>query len=143
MKITKFKHMKNFIVSLIILFLSVAQTSAQDTEVVSKKISRIKIYEESIENKLPKQILEEKVFDSKGLLTEYKEFNEKEKPVKWEKYKYNTTGEIIELTEMDVAGKQQKRVVTVFSNGLKSEKQYYNAKGQLYKKKYYVYEFYK
>ena len=59
----------------------------------------------------------------------------------WLKYKYDDAGNKIEETIMNIRGGQEERIVWIFKDGLPVEKEYYDHKDRLVKRKEYKYEY--
>ncbi len=80
-------------------------------------------------------------YNEDGEVIEVKEFNKRGEITLWEKYSYDEDRNIIEEVFLDEKGKVTSSEKTIYEDGLKVEKQYYNNKEKLYKKKVYVYEY--
>ncbi len=80
-------------------------------------------------------------YNEDGEVIEVKEFNKRGEITLWEKYSYDEDRNIIEEVFLDEKGKVTSTEKTIYEDGLKVEKQYYNNKEKLYKKKVYVYEY--
>jgi hypothetical protein len=80
-------------------------------------------------------------YNEKGELTELRELNRKGDVKKWERYVYDEKGNLVEEVFLDQRGKVERTERTIYEDGLKTEKHYLDQKGNLYKKKVYVYEY--
>jgi hypothetical protein len=115
----------------------------QSTRTVKeKKIASQTVYEYFVEEGMDEPVIESfERFNENGDLIEIKEFNSKSEMKRWEKYVYNNEGKLVEEVFLDSKGKVERTEKTIYSDGLKAEKQYYNNKDKLTKRKVYEYEF--
>jgi len=134
--------MKPLLISLS-LFLITLITYAQDKkEVIEKGIQIKRNYELDIANGDKEPAIEkEEYYNFRGDITEIKEFTDSGKTITlWFKYKYDSSGNLIEEQELNSKGEQKERYEYKYENGLKTEKLYYDNKNRLSKKKIYKYE---
>lgn len=134
--------MKPLLISLS-LFLITLITYAQDKkEVIEKGIQIKRNYELDIANGDKEPAIEkEEYYNFRGDITEIKEFTDSGKTISlWFKYKYDSSGNLIEEQELNSKGEQKERYEYKYENGLKTEKLYYDNKNRLSKKKIYKYE---
>jgi len=80
-------------------------------------------------------------YNEDGELVESQEFNRRGEVKTWEKYSYDEDGNLVEEIFLDEKGTIVRTEKSIFKDGLKVEKQYYNNREKLYKKKRYVYEY--
>lgn len=80
-------------------------------------------------------------YNERGELSEIQEFNKRGEVKRWERYVYDEEGNVVEEVFLDPRGKIERTEKSIFRDGLKVEKHYYNNRGKLYKKKEYVYEY--
>jgi len=136
---------KNRVVYLFIatLLLAMIPMMGQSTKtVVNKKIASQTVYEYFIEEGIDEPVIESvERFDEKGNLIELKELNNKGEVKTWEKYGYNEDGKMVEVKVLDVKGRVESTEKSIFKDGLRVEKQYFNNKDQLVKRKVYEYEY--
>lgn len=80
-------------------------------------------------------------FNKDGELVEIKEFNKRGEVKNWERYVYDSEGNLVEEIFLDEKGLVTESEKNIYKDGLRIEKQFYNKKGNLYKKKEYQYEY--
>lgn len=117
--------------------------SAQDRkDIRDKEISSITVHEYFIEDGLDEPLVESvEKFNEDGEIVELKEFNKRGDVTRWEQYKYDEDRNLIEEIFLDGRGKVSSTEKTIYEDGFKVEKQYYNERNKLYKKKVYLYEY--
>lgn len=115
----------------------------QSTEIIKeKKIASQSIYEYFVEEGMDEPLLESyEKFDEQGNLLEIKELNSKGDVKSWQKYVYDEEGMVVEEISLDSKGRVESKEKSIYSDGLRIEKQFYNKKDQLVKRKVYEYEF--
>lgn len=120
-----------------------AMLSAQDRkDIRDKEISSITVHEYFIEDGLDEPLVESvEKFNEDGEIVELKEFNKRGDVTRWEQYKYDEDRNLIEEIFLDGRGKVSSTEKTIYEDGFKVEKQYYNERNKLYKKKVYLYEY--
>ncbi|MBN1768145.1 MAG: hypothetical protein JXR50_07265 [Prolixibacteraceae bacterium] len=131
---------------LFIAFFSLAacHVSAQGkTEIITKGIEARKYYEQDIENgDKERYIFKEEYFNHQGEIIEIKTYKNRGKEIdEWFKYKYDEDANLVEEIELDAKGEQKERMVSIYKNGLKVEKLYYDEKDRLRQKRTYEYEY--
>ena len=105
-----------------------------------KKIASITVYEYFVEEGMDEPLVESiEKYDENGNLTEIKELNNKGEVKRWETYSYNEEGKVVEEVFLDSKGRVESTEKSIYSDGLRVEKQYYNNKGKLVKRKVYEY----
>jgi len=134
--------MKQTIVILAILLISICASAQDRKEVIEKGIQVKRNYEAKLDEGDNTPYLEkEEHYNFRGDLTEIKELKDKGKTVVlWFKYKYDAQGNILEELELNGKGDQKERIEYKYENGLKVEKNYYDSKNRLAKKKTFKYE---
>jgi hypothetical protein len=80
-------------------------------------------------------------YNEAGDLIEIKEFNRKGEVKLWEQYAYNEAGQVVEEVFLDAKGRIERSEKSIYADGLRVEKHYYNNKNKLYKRKVYEYEY--
>ncbi len=107
-----------------------------------RKIVTRTVQEYFIEEGMDEPVIESiERFNENGDLREIKEFNSKGDIKLWEKYDYNEEGKVIEIIFLNQKGKIESKEKNIYSDGLRIEKQYYNNKDKLVKRKVYEYEY--
>ena len=134
--------MKQTIVILAFLLISLCSSAQDRKEVVGKGIQVKRNYETNLaEGDNTPYLEKEEYYNFRGDLTEIKELKDKGKTiVSWFKYKYDAQGNITEELELTAKGDQKERIEYKYENGLKVEKNYYDSKNRLAKKKTFKYE---
>ena len=127
-------------VTLIILVCSVF---AQNKETIVRNQVKLKrSLEQDIDQGEKNLLLEkEEYFTPNGNLTELKEFDEKGRIKKWERYQYTSKGQLAQEEILNYKGEVKKRIEHVYQDGLKVGKLYYDDRNRLYKKKRYEFEY--
>lgn len=128
----------------ILLVISVNSLSAQSTSIIKEKGIKSKtFYVQDIESGDKKmQIDKIETYNEKGQLVDLKVYDDEGRNAKdWFQYKYDANGNVIEEIEYDSRQKLKERIVHIFKNGLKVEKQYFDNKGRMTKKKVYEYQY--
>lgn len=133
----------NYIILLCLLMGLGTALNAQDRkEIRDLGIVSISVQEYFIEEGLDEPLVESiETFNDDGEVIELREFSKRGEIKRWEKYSYDKDRNLIEEVFLNAKGKVERTEKSVFEDGLKVEKQYYNERDQLYKKKVYVYEF--
>lgn len=117
--------------------------SGQSKKIIrEKKIVSTTVHEYFIEEGMDEPVVESiEKYNESGDLIEIQEFNKREEIRKWEKYAYNDDGKLVEEVFLDAKGKIERTEKSIYEDKLRVEKQYYNSRGKLYKKKEYLYEY--
>lgn len=133
----------NYIILLCLLMgLGTALNGQDRKEIRDLGIESITVQEYFIEEGLDEPLVESiETFNEDGEVIEIREFNKRGEIKRWEKYSYDEDRNLIEEVFLTAKGKVERTEKSVFEDGLKVEKQYYNERDQLYKKKVYVYEY--
>ncbi|MFH0999741.1 MAG: hypothetical protein V1783_02770 [Bacteroidota bacterium] len=133
--------MKKWIFLLLGIIISSPLFSQSKSQIISNGISSIKTWEQSFNKGNPeKYIIEEISYDNEGRIIEIKELSRKGEIKLWEKYKFDSNGNLVEELIYDFEGNLEKKAITFYTNNLRTSKEYYDAKGRLYKKKTYEYK---
>ena len=124
------------------MFLAVPMLGQSTKIIKEKKIASRSIYEYFVEEGIDEPLLESyEKYDTVGNLLEIKELNSKGEVKLWQKYVYDEAGNVVEEISLDAKGRLESREKSIYSDGLKIEKQFYNKKDKLVKRKVYEYEF--
>jgi hypothetical protein len=128
---------------LVALLLVTITTYGQSKKTIREKgIMTITVQEYFIEEGMDQPVVESKeTYNSEGELIEIQEFNRRGDIRLWEKYVYNEDGELVEEVFLDERGKVTRTEKSVYNDGLRIEKQFFNDRGKLFKKKEYLYEY--
>jgi hypothetical protein len=107
-----------------------------------KKIASLTVYEYFVEEGIDEPVIESiERYNENGELIELKELNSKSEVKRWEKYAYDDEGKLVEEVFLDIKGKVERTEKTIYKDGLRAEKQFYNNKDKLTKRKVYEYEY--
>jgi len=107
-----------------------------------KKIASRTVQEYFLDEGMDEPVIESvESYDTEGNLLEIKEFNSKGDIKLWEKYTYDGDGNVVETQFFNARGKLESKEINVYSDGLRVEKQYYNNKDKMVKRKVYEYEY--
>lgn len=105
-----------------------------------KGIVSVTVQEYFIEEGMRDPVVESvETYNSEGDLVEIKEFNKREEVRRWEKYAYDSNGNLVEEIFLDERGDVESSEKNLYKDGLRIEKQFYNERGKLYKRKVYEY----
>lgn len=120
-----------------------AAVNGQDRkDIRDKGIVSITIEEYFIEDGLDEPLVESiEKFNEDGEAIEIKEFNKRGEITRWEKYAYDEDRNLIEEVYLNEKGKVTRTEKSIFEDGFRVEKQFFNERDKLYKKKVYVYEY--
>lgn len=134
--------MKNILLIFLGLLISTALYSQSKQKIISEKISSVTTYEQRLDKGIDdKYVIEELKYDDQGRLIELKEITRKGEIKRWEKYIFDTQGNLTEEISFDLQGRVKKREVTHYEGNLRVYKEYFDDKGRMYKKKTYAYTF--
>lgn len=135
--------MKKILPLLGILMMVAGTVAAQGTKTIkAKKITSKTVNEYFLEEGEDDPVVESiERYDQAGEMVELKEMNRKGDIKRWEKYEYDEEGNMVEEQFLDVKGRVTRSEKNIYKDGLRIEKQYYNTRDMLYKKKVYVYEY--
>lgn len=136
--------MERKMLAVMVIFLLVSGTAmGQGKKTIrEKKITSITVNEYFIEEGMDEPVVESiEKFNEEGDLVEIQVFNKKGEYKRWEKYVYNDDGELVEEIFLDEKGRITETEKNIYDGDLRVEKQYYNKRGDLYKKKVYTYEY--
>lgn len=136
--------MERKMLAVMVIFLLVSGTAmGQGKKTIrEKKITSITVNEYFIEEGMDEPVVESiEKFNEEGDLVEIQVFNKKGDYKRWEKYVYSDDGELVEEIFLDEKGRITETEKNIYDGDLRVEKQYYNNRGDLYKKKVYTYEY--
>ncbi len=136
--------MERKMLAVMVIFLLVSGTAmGQGKKTIrEKKITSITVNEYFIEEGMDEPVVESiEKFNEEGDLVEIQVFNKRGDYKRWEKYVYNDDGELVEEIFLDEKGRITETEKKIYDGDLRVEKQYYNKRGDLYKKKVYTYEY--
>ncbi|MEN8229595.1 MAG: hypothetical protein ABFS38_15650 [Bacteroidota bacterium] len=126
----------------VLLFVAGVAFGQSKKSIREKGIVSITVDEYFIEEGMDEPVVESiENFNEQGELVEIREFDKRGDLEKWEKYVYNEDGELVEAIFLDEKGRITETEKNIYDGKLRIEKQYYNNKGNLYKKKVYKYEY--
>lgn len=124
------------------LFVGIAGSAQSKKTIREKNISTQTVQEYFIEEGYKDPVVESiENYNEDGDLLEIKVFNKGGEIKRWEKFAYNEDGDMVEEVFMDARGRVTRTEKNIYEDGLRVEKQYFNQKGKLYKKKVYEYEY--
>ena len=134
--------MKKLVYILFLLFFLGSHARGQDPEALAgREIRSQTTYEYFVDEGLKEPVVEQvKYFDRSGRLLEEKEFNRKGDVRKWERFEYDSLGNVTAFITMDEKGALVERIEYRYREDLVTEKLYYDARDRLYKRKVYEYE---
>jgi hypothetical protein len=115
----------------------------QSTKIIKeKKIATQTVQEYFIDKGMDEPVIESlEKYNEDGKLIEIQEFNSRGEVKLWEKYAYDNEGRVVEEIFLDTKGRVERTEKSIYSDGLRIEKQYYNNRDKLYKRKVYEYEY--
>ena len=115
----------------------------QSTKIIKeKKITTLTVQEYFIDEGMDEPVVESiERFNERGDLIEIQEFNSRGDVKLWEKYAYDNEGRVVEEIFLDAKGRVERTEKSIYSDGLRIEKQFYNNRDKLYKRKVYEYEY--
>lgn len=128
---------------MILLMIGGTLASGQGKKTIrERKIASVTVQEYFLEEGMDEPVVESvETYDENGELIEIREYNKKGEIKKWEKYRYDEAGNLVEEVVLDEKGRITSTEKTIFEDGLRVERQFYDDKGRLYKKKAYLYEY--
>lgn len=137
------KTLKSFLLVITVLFLAASQTLGQTkTEIREKKIKSQTVLEVFIEEGIDEPQIEQKeVYNEVGELIEFITYNKEGDVKEWVKYVYDENQNIVEEIYFDKRGKVEKREKTIYKEGIRVERQFFDNRDRMYKKKIYEYEY--
>ena len=125
------------------LLLIVVSAAGQSTKTIKeKKIATVTVHEYFVEEGMDDPLVESiERYNEDGDLVELQEMSRRGEVKLWEKYVYDEKGKLVEEVFLDSKGRITRTEKSIYADGLKIEKQYYNSKDMLYKRKVYEYEY--
>jgi len=125
-----------------VLSLAIPVQGQNKKEIREKGISTITVEEYFIEEGMNKPVIESiEKYNKEGELVEIQLFNSRGEVKTWEKYVYDDKGFLVEEIFLDEKGNIVRTEKSIYENGLKVEKDFYNERDKLYKKKVYKYDY--
>jgi len=132
------KGMTYVLAGLLLCQLQVAAQSKK--EIREKNIESVTVEEYFLEEGMNEPVIESvEKFDEQGELIERKELNKLGEIKRWEKYAYDEDGNLVEEVFLDEKGKVESIERNIYRDGLRVEKQYFDHRERMVKKKVYVY----
>ena len=134
---------KHLFTAIVLVFAINSMGYGQSKRVIREKgIESLTVEEYFLDSHSSKPVVEliEK-FNEMGDVIERKVFNSSGDVKKWEKYSYDEEGNLVEEIFFDWKGRIDRIEKSVYKDGLRIEKHFFNSKEKLYKKKVYIYEF--
>jgi len=130
---------------LAMIFLAATASPAQSKkEIREHGIASITVQEYFLEEGMVDPVVESiEHYNKDGALIELKEFKKTGEVRRWEKYGYDEDGNLVEEVFLDEKGRIETTEKNIYKGNLRVEKQYYNNRGDLFKKKVYKYEYHK
>jgi hypothetical protein len=125
-----------------LMFVAGPVTGQSSKTISEKKIASLTVNEYFVEEGMDEPLVESiERYNEVGDPVEIKEFNSKGEVKRWEKYAYNKEGKLVEEVFLDEKGKVERTEKSMYKDGLRIEKQYFNNKDKLTKRKVYEYEY--
>jgi len=127
----------------VLLLVAGTAVSAQSKKTIrTKNISTQTVQEYFIEEGFKDPVVESiETYNEEGDVLEIKIFNKGGEIKQWEKYTYNEDGDVVEEVYLDARGRITRTEKNIYEDGLRVEKQFFDQKGKLVKKKVYEYEY--
>lgn len=105
-------------------------------------ISTITVHEYFLGEGVDKPLVESvEHFNQEGDLTEIREMNRRGEVTRWERYGYDDQGRLVEEVFLNPKGDTVRREKTIYRDDLRVEKEFYDNRGRLFKRKEYLYEY--
>lgn len=132
-----------YIAFCLVALLTTVQVPGQGKKTISSMgIVSVTVQEYFIEEGMDQPVVESiEKYNEEGELVELKEFNKRGEVRKWEKYGFDGDGNLVEEIFLDEKGKVERTEKNLYRDGLRVEKEYYDDKGRLTKRKVYQYEY--
>lgn len=133
--------MKHSIIICILVIFGLSSYGQKSSDLVQRGIVVKRQYDKNVEDGDKDFYLDkEEFYDFRGEIIEIKEYTNLGKEIKtWLKYKYDNLGNLIEELELNPKGEQITRITYKYENGLRIEKNDYDAKNRLTKTRKYEY----
>lgn len=127
---------------IILLFLTGMTYGQSSKKIREKGIIQQTVQEYFLEEGIDEPVVEliEK-YNEEGEIIEIKEFNKLGEVRLWEKYVYDDEGNLVEEIFLDEKGKVTRTEKSIYKDGLRVEKHFFDGRGRLFKKKEYLYEY--
>lgn len=125
------------------LFIGMVSLNAQSKkDIRENKIKSQTVLEIFIEEGYDQPVVEQKeIYNEDGDVIELIEYNKDSEVTRWEKYEYDEDGNVILQVFLDNKGKVEKKEKTIYKDGIRIERQFFDNKDRMYKKKIYEYEY--
>ena len=137
MKAVKYTLMICMMMGLAVVMNGQDRKDIRDAGIVSVTVNEY-FLEEGLDEPLVESI---EKFNEDGEVIEIQEFNKRGEVTRWEKYSYDEDRNLIEEVFLNARGKVTRTEKSIYEEGFRVEKQYFNEREKLYKKKVYVYEY--
>lgn len=130
------------IISLLLILIP-ALTFGQGSKTLKKKsVASQTTYEYFLAEGKKDPVVEKiETYDKEGNITEIKVYNKDGDVKQWEKYSYDENDDVIEEKFLDEKGDVTERITYIYKEKLITEKNYFDQKDRLVKKKTYTYEY--
>lgn len=127
---------------IILLFMTGMIHGQSSKKIREKGIIQQTVHEYFLEEGIDEPVVEliEK-YNEEGEIIEIQEFNKLGEVQLWEKYVYDEEGNLVEEIFLDEKGKVTRTEKSIYKDGLRFEKQFFDERGRLFKKKEYLYEY--
>ena len=126
-----------------LLFLMVTDTMGQSKRILREMgIASMTVQEYFLEEGMDEPVVESiEKYNEDGELIELQEFNKEGEVKTWERYVYNSDGQLVEEIFLDERGRVEETEKNIYEGELRVEKQFFDNRGRMYKKKVYEYEY--
>ena len=136
------KAVKYTLMICMMMGLAVAMNGQDRKDIRDAGIVSVTVNEYFLEEGLDEPLVESiEKFNEDGEVIEIQEFNKRGEVTRWEKYSYDEDRNLIEEVFLNARGKVTRTEKSIYEEGFRVEKQYFNEREKLYKKKVYVYEY--
>jgi len=109
-----------------------------------KGIASMTVHEYFLDEGMDTPVIESiERYNEEGDLTEIKELNKRGEVTRWERYVYDAEGRLVEETFLDEKGDTIRIEKTIYREDLRVEKDFYDQRGRLFKRKEYIYEYHR
>lgn len=138
-----FMNIKIIIPAVITLLFLTGILNGQGRKTIEEKgIIQQTVHEYFLAEGMNKPVVEKiEKYNEEGEVVEIQEFNKLGEVKLWEKYVYDEEGNLVEEIFLDEKGKVTRTEKSIYKDGLRIEKQFFDDRGRLFKKKEYLYEY--
>lgn len=127
---------------LVLVFVLTASFGQSKKTIRDMGITSVTVQEYFLDEGMDEPVVESiEKYDEEGELIELQEFNKEGEVKKWERYVYNSEGQLVEEIFLDERGRVEETEKNIYRGELRVEKQFYDNRGRMYKKKVYEYEY--